>query len=663
MRTLPFAAPLRRWLDVIVVLACVAVALGFTWFHGTDLNWDLQNYHVYSALGFVQGRLPSEYMAAGLMSYLNPLPMLPFYGMLAAGWRSLAIGMVLGLTHAANLVLLWLICRRLFGQLDLASPLALMALLIGAASPLFLVEIGTSFADITTCIPVLGGVLLLLGAQTRGRLLVAGVLLGAAAGMKLTNVPFAVAAAAFVFVPGTSWRQLGASLGWLVLGGLIGGVLTGGYWAWLLYREFHNPIFPFANALFRSPDFPATSHIHRRFLTTSLQEALAFPFYMAIPKLGLYSDVSAPDLRFAFWTLGAAAGMVLFVFRKKVHRPFIEPGDRSWLRFLGYMVISWALWLVQFANGRYFLPLSLLIGPALIVVLVAVMSVKRALLVAFVCAFLQIGHMQANGLMSFGETRTWPDHYINLDMPRKLVERRYLYLSMDILSDSYLAAFVHPQSRFLNVDGMVPLDLDGPGGERVQRELARFAGATRMLVQISTTLPAALASSSFVPALDADLNRFGLRVDTADCVSIVNLDVHLRLARLAPDVKGDAKLTPSETVFSCGLIPTPPDPALQASRTQAALLFDKIEQTCPHQFPARWNGVVMRSKDNLVWSRYYVDTDLFLHVGAKNVYAEHGKFVLASLGTQTGLMNGTERVPCERIRWHAPPTPSLDLTH
>ena len=106
----PLSAPARRWVDALVLLACVAFVMGVTWWHGADRNWDLLNYHLYSGLALAQGRLPSEFMAAGMPSYLNPLPMLPFYAMLAANWPSLAVGAVLALVHSINLILLWLSC-------------------------------------------------------------------------------------------------------------------------------------------------------------------------------------------------------------------------------------------------------------------------------------------------------------------------------------------------------------------------------------------------------------------------------------------------------------------------------------------------------------------------------------------------------------------------
>jgi hypothetical protein len=656
MRVRAFAVPRDRSIDIAVGLASVVFALAIARAHGADLNWDLLNYHVYSGFAFLHGRLGSEFMAAGMMSYLNPLPLLPFEAMREAGWHSLAIGLVLATVHAVNLMLLWTICRRLFAPPGAPHglTLALLAMALGAASPIFIAEIGTTYADIATCAPVLGGVALLLGGQTRGRVLAAGALLGAAVGLKLTNLPFALAAAVLLAVHGVSWRQRGASLLWLVLGGVAGGVLTGGYWALLLYREFHNPVFPFANSIFHSADFPAVGHVHRRFLPLSLREALAFPFYLAIPKNWIYTEVFAPDFRFALCFVGGLAALLAAGVR------------RSWRkaaggRFLGYFALCWVLWLVQFANGRYFLPLALLVGPALVAILAAMLPARRAVLAAGVCLALQCTQLVVAGITGYGETGQWRAGWLEPEIPTLLKQRPYLYLGLDMQSNSFLAAYVHPDSRFMNVDGMVPLDVTGPGGERVRRQLAAFDGATRILVTSIMSTENAMKSPRYVAALDADLNRFGLRVVPGDCVTVINRGLRTGLAVEEP--KGTAPSGKPETdarLISCATVRTPSDPVLQAQRAQAAALFDKIELACPRQFPTRWNGVVMRSKDHHFWSRFYVDTDLWLYAGAKQVYVQHSRFDMQALGTPEGLMRGAEQVACEKIRWHAPATPQLE---
>ena len=50
-----------------------------------DNNWDLRNYHLYSAWALLNGRAGMDIAAAGIQSFFNPLLDLPYY-MLAVKW-------------------------------------------------------------------------------------------------------------------------------------------------------------------------------------------------------------------------------------------------------------------------------------------------------------------------------------------------------------------------------------------------------------------------------------------------------------------------------------------------------------------------------------------------------------------------------------------------
>ena len=70
------------------------------------------------------------------------------------------------------------------------------AILIAAVGPMTLSEVGTSFSDILTALPILAGCILILSANEAryGRYVLAGLLIGAAVGLKLTNVVYALGA-------------------------------------------------------------------------------------------------------------------------------------------------------------------------------------------------------------------------------------------------------------------------------------------------------------------------------------------------------------------------------------------------------------------------------------------------------------------------------------
>jgi hypothetical protein len=84
---------------------------------GKDVNWDQLNYHYYLPFELVAGRLAQDFFAASAQSYLNPLGYLPFYLMVAHGWHSVAVSIVLAAAHSLSIGLLYLVAQRLFAHL------------------------------------------------------------------------------------------------------------------------------------------------------------------------------------------------------------------------------------------------------------------------------------------------------------------------------------------------------------------------------------------------------------------------------------------------------------------------------------------------------------------------------------------------------------------
>ena len=92
----------------VPVLGCAL----WTLLAGKDLNWDLLNYHYYLPYEFLGGRLQQDFFAASAQSYLNPVGYLPFYLLVAAGWHSAVVSVLLAAAHGLSLTLLFLIARR-----------------------------------------------------------------------------------------------------------------------------------------------------------------------------------------------------------------------------------------------------------------------------------------------------------------------------------------------------------------------------------------------------------------------------------------------------------------------------------------------------------------------------------------------------------------------
>ncbi len=201
------AVPYRRH----VYVGCVVLALACNYVLGKDMAWDTLNYHLYLGYSALNDRFGLDYFAAGTLSYLNPYAYVPFYAMVRAGLPALAICSVFAAVHS---IILWLsfelgvaVCPSKDGRTRAFAGSCAVALAF--MNPILMQQIGSCFADITTAELALGGWLLLAGAvrvPRMSRVIYAGLILGAASALKLSNALSAVSAFAMLAMLPLGWR-------------------------------------------------------------------------------------------------------------------------------------------------------------------------------------------------------------------------------------------------------------------------------------------------------------------------------------------------------------------------------------------------------------------------------------------------------------------------
>jgi hypothetical protein len=354
----------------LVVLGSLLAGALYALFAGEDINWDWQNYHDYAGFALLHGRFDIDVAPGGFQSYLNPLIyLLPYvlrHGISAPWW-----GVVLGALHGLNLALIYWAARNLLGRSgDPIGPLAAVA--IAAFGPMTLSEVGTSFADILTALPIIAGVALMFaesddeGRRRARRLVTAGLLLGAAAGLKLTNATFLIGAGISLLL---MQRPLSALL-CFGIGSGVGMLAAGGAWAFKLWRDFGSPLFPFYNTIFHAREAPFAPIVDTRFMPHGLLDALAYPFDWLI---GLHPSSEWPfrDPRFALVIVLMLAVLGASVWRG---RALLRANDR---RLLVLFWGSYVPWLLAFSIQRYAIPLELLSAPLIVLLLARLVEAWR----------------------------------------------------------------------------------------------------------------------------------------------------------------------------------------------------------------------------------------------------------------------------------------------
>lgn len=609
----PLALPLNRaerrelaWVAVLSVAACVALSL----LQGRDLNWDYFNYHGYAAQLLRQERLAQDFWAAGVQGYLNPLPLLPFAWMQATGWHSAAIASVLAAVQALNLLLLYLVARRLATGHQRPVWIAATATALGAASSVFVSQLGSTFVDTVTTPLVMAALLLLMTGRGHAASGVAAALAGAAMALKWTNAPYAlgILAAALAVTPRMTAVELARRAGLAGASLAAGFLLLYGQWGWQLYREFGSPVFPLFNGIFRSPDFSAESASYHRYVPQTLGQLISLPFRMAEHRSWVYTEVMAPDLRPGLLLLLAVGCAVAAGLRR--WRPTQSSSHHATpapVPLLVFFVVSSAAWIATSTNGRYATPLLLLLGPLLYMAARPLLGERRAVLGCMLVLVLQCLHAASAGNPRWNPqewTQTWlPGH-----VPESLRREPTLFVVVGRQSESYLAALVHPQSAFTNPIGLVSLPTGGPGWSRFEQLRDRFAGRTRLVFRVpSVSAPA--ETRSIAVKVGGMAERLGLKIDAQDCE---RLAFNAQNDPVIPTADDRFMLWKSHHLLACKATPLPgPDPVTRGKRLLAQEVMDAFERQCP-QFLAPRAPQIEGAGDQ--WERYYGKFDLFLSV-------------------------------------------------
>jgi hypothetical protein len=221
-----------------------------------------------------------------------------------------------------------------------------------------------------------------------------GLILGLGFGLKLTAGIYVVGGMlAMMFIPLSMHKKI-KLLFLCGIGIFIGTLITSGYWMLMMWNEHHNPLFPFFNHFFHSPDFSQTDWRDTRFLPKNIWQTLFYPFYFSMD--GRIADAPFRDFRFAvLYVLFVVAGiqfsrrLVVPRLNSEVRRPAACPRDpyllagsrgqaagrrtselsRGTTNLLLFFIFSYFIWQYYFSIARYLAPLEML-APLMIYLLI-----------------------------------------------------------------------------------------------------------------------------------------------------------------------------------------------------------------------------------------------------------------------------------------------------
>jgi hypothetical protein len=430
---------------------------------GQDSGFDLLNYHYYSGFAFLHKPFGFDLAPAQLQSFHNPVLHILSYLALSL-FPGKGAAALLGAIQGINFYLVFRISQTLFS--GLRNPFRFLLSLINAGVGFYGIasctELGTTYGDNLVSILVLLGLLLIIRRLPAERISshntpfvfgIAGILIGAACGLKLTTAVYVVAVAlsasiALFKVP--SCRKL---MTHLFSGLIIGFLATYAYWGMSLYSAYQNPFAPYLNNIFRSPFLSLENFRDIRFLPGNWQQAFFYPFYF-IRKNHLVSEIDFRDIRLAlcYCALVLIAGFQLFRLAKGSRKK--ASGDSGHqkspeLLFLAlFFFITYLGWQSQSSIYRYLAVLELL-APAFLALAVSRFFRSRHI-VFWASMILNLAIILTAVPIDFGRQRFDAD-LLKLQIPRIRGLEKSLVLMSGYEPIAYVVPSFPKETRFARI--------------------------------------------------------------------------------------------------------------------------------------------------------------------------------------------------------------------
>jgi hypothetical protein len=488
---------------------------------GQDSNFDLLNYHYYNPSAWLYGRIGRDLAAAGLQSYFNPLLDVPYY-VLSQAWPAPLLGFLLGAFQGLSGVLVYLIARRVFPESTRSHVWLAIA---GVLTADFYTEIGNTMGDNNTAPFVLAGVLSTVLAYTRKTpgqarlpwLLLGGVCVGAAVGLKLTNAPYAVALGAAVLMTWPrSWLARVGAAAVVAIGSAAGFLALGAYWLWRMWSQFGNPLFPQFGRMFPNPIASAGGISDASWLPRHWWEYLVWPVLTSLQPLRVGQLHLHSSIWPVFYVLLIAAVIARIATKRRAAVPGRAPAvgaendGSAWL-IVWFTAIGFSLWMLVFSIARYLTPIDLL-APMASWILFGAFHLKGRWKQAAVIVLAMSSVFTLTGPRHIWDHRHWGKHAFAVTTPILADPEHTLIFMGSSTPQAWMIPFFPAPVTFVEVGGAFP---QGPA----------FIGHVKHMLEAAThvyVLRDPHPNPWYKAGEDAKLaglSAVGVRLDTDKCQS------------------------------------------------------------------------------------------------------------------------------------------------
>lgn len=388
---------------------------------GQDATSDLAAYHFVDAYWAVVDGF-RDVVPAGYQGYLNPLGDLPLFVGLKT-FSPLLFTFLLGCVQGTAGIALYLVARTC----DLARSAAVGSAAAGMLTATALSEYGTTQGDLYFAPLVIGGICLITWTHAAtpprrpARFLASGfLLLGAAAGLKLTTAPIVLGGLVAIAVVAPRGIPRPRATLVAIASTVLGFLATYGWWGVELWSRFGNPVFPLFNEVLHSPYAASDAFDGINRSVHGVWPVLAFPFSMVLHPTST-GPVTFRQLCFPVLEVLLVAVVLVAAVRSIRDRRRVPVFSSTPTRFLSVLfVASYLAWVLTTGIYRYMVSLEML-SIVLIVLLVRELVSKLGVgsLWAVAASVTVIGILASQQTPDWGRV-SFRSQYFDVAIPHEL---------------------------------------------------------------------------------------------------------------------------------------------------------------------------------------------------------------------------------------------------
>ena len=380
-------------------------------------DYDWFNYKFYNSWAFLTDRMATDFLPANFRTCFNPLIELPtYFAVLKLNNHPYLFIILTLLDTAFFLFLVYKISSFFVDKLLKWRPISTFKfskILIFSAkifpviytvfSPAMLQQMSFDQNDVKIGIIVLSGFCILLKylflpAEKKRNLfiLLAGMLVGLAVGLKLTACIYAISFCLIMLIFTKKIDKPFKTIGLFILGIVPTFLAVDGFWLIKCYNVYHNPFFPYFNNIFKSMYAQSTdvlsqdyAHLHPH----SIFEFIFYPFYPCCIDRMYGNDMYSWDSRYAINFIAVVCFSLCSIATKysgklKNYCSDIINSEHFCFLFL-FSIVPYYVNLMIFGTYRYVLSSSAIYGIVIFSLIYILCSASKRKWI-FICTFCAI---------------------------------------------------------------------------------------------------------------------------------------------------------------------------------------------------------------------------------------------------------------------------------